>query len=56
VFFSRGLVNLWYGRQKKLKAILIGQVWTPGGKSADVPQPDEDDDRVVATKRPGAAR
>ena len=27
VVFSRGLVNLWYGRQKKLKAVSIGQVW-----------------------------
>ena len=29
VFFSRGLVNLWYGRQKKLKSVSIGQVWRP---------------------------
>jgi preprotein translocase subunit SecD len=29
VFFSRGLVNLWYGRQKKLKSISIGTVWRP---------------------------
>ncbi len=29
VMFSRGLVNLWYGRQKKLKAVSIGQVWRP---------------------------
>ena len=29
VFFSRGLVNLWYGRQKKLKGVSIGQVWKP---------------------------
>jgi len=36
VVFSRGLVNLWYGRQKKLKGVLIGQVWKP--KSAtDLP-------------------
>ena len=33
VFFSRGLVNLWYGRQKKLKAVSIGTVWR--GASAD---------------------
>ena len=26
VFFSRGLVNLWYGRKKKLKSVSIGQV------------------------------
>ncbi|MCM3564360.1 protein translocase subunit SecD [Hydrogenophaga intermedia] len=29
VFFSRGLVNLWYGRQKKLKTLSIGTVWRP---------------------------
>jgi preprotein translocase subunit SecD len=29
VMFSRGLVNLWYGRQKKLKGVSIGQVWKP---------------------------
>ena len=29
VVFSRGLVNLWYGRQKKLKGVSIGQVWRP---------------------------
>ena len=27
VFFSRGLVNLWYGGQKKLKSVSIGTVW-----------------------------
>jgi len=27
VFFSRGLVNLWYGRQKRLKTVSIGTVW-----------------------------
>jgi preprotein translocase subunit SecD len=32
VMFSRGLVNLWYGRQKKLKSVSIGQVWRPDGK------------------------
>jgi preprotein translocase subunit SecD len=30
VVFSRGLVNLWYGRKKKLKDISIGTVWRPG--------------------------
>ena len=29
VFFSRGLVNFWYGRQKKLKSVSIGTVWKP---------------------------
>jgi preprotein translocase subunit SecD len=29
VFFSRGLVNLWYGSKRKLTKISIGQVWKP---------------------------
>jgi preprotein translocase subunit SecD len=29
--FSRGLVNLWYGGQKRLKSVSIGQVWRPAG-------------------------
>ncbi|MBK6850815.1 MAG: protein translocase subunit SecD [Burkholderiales bacterium] len=29
VLFSRGLVNLWYGRKKKLQSVSIGQVWKP---------------------------
>ena len=33
VFFSRGLVNLWYGRQKKLKSVSIGTVWRPVGNT-----------------------
>jgi preprotein translocase subunit SecD len=44
VFFSRGLVNLWYGRQKKLKSVSIGTVWRdplavpePGAKVAARP-------------------
>ncbi len=31
VFFSRGLVNFWYGRVKKLKTVSIGTVWRPEG-------------------------
>jgi preprotein translocase subunit SecD len=42
VVFSRGLVNLWYGRQKKLKSLSIGQVWKPP-TAVDVP--------VVKTRR-----
>ena len=34
VFFSRGLVNLWYGRKKKLKTVSIGTVWRPDGDGA----------------------
>ena len=29
VFISRGFINLWYGRKKKLDSISIGQVWKP---------------------------
>jgi preprotein translocase subunit SecD len=36
VFFSRGLVNLWYGRQKKLKSVSIGQVWKPDADTSAV--------------------
>ena len=43
VFLSRGVVNLWYGRRKKVSRLAIGTVWTPGvsgagtgGKSATV--------------------
>ncbi len=34
VFFSRGLVNYWYGRKKKLKTVSIGTVWRPGADPA----------------------
>ena len=34
VFFSRGLVNFWYGRKKKLKSVSIGSVWRPEGEQA----------------------
>jgi preprotein translocase subunit SecD len=33
VMFSRALVNLWYGRKKKLKSVAIGQVWKPTADS-----------------------
>jgi len=29
VFFNRGLVNLWYGRKKRLQSVAIGQIWKP---------------------------
>ena len=47
VFFSRGLVNLWYGRQNKLKSVSIGTVWRPDR----VEQPQE----PTAVKRVAAA-
>ncbi len=36
VVFSRALVNLWYGHQKKLKSLSIGQIWKPA-PAADQP-------------------
>ena len=36
VFFSRGLVNLWYGREKKLKSISIGTLWRPDAEGTAV--------------------
>ena len=41
VMFSRGLVNLWYGGQKRLKSVSIGQVWRPGGAKAPAVIDDE---------------
>jgi preprotein translocase subunit SecD len=37
VFFSRGMVNLWYGKQKKLKSVSIGTVWRPDAANASTP-------------------
>ena len=34
VFFSRSLVNLWYGRQKKLKSVSIGTIWRAAPEAA----------------------
>jgi preprotein translocase subunit SecD len=31
VVVSRGVVNLWYGRKKKLDSVSIGQIWRPDG-------------------------
>ncbi|MBK7717672.1 MAG: protein translocase subunit SecD [Giesbergeria sp.] len=36
VFFSRGLVNLWYGGKKKLKSLAIGQIWKPEATGTSV--------------------
>ncbi len=32
VFFSRGIVNLWYGRKKRLSSLAIGQIWKADSK------------------------
>ncbi|WP_454905643.1 protein translocase subunit SecD [Variovorax gossypii] len=36
VFFSRGLVNFWYGQKKKLKTVSIGTVWRPATDGSSV--------------------
>ncbi|WP_197329263.1 protein translocase subunit SecD [Ralstonia syzygii] len=38
VFFNRSLVNLWYGRKKKLQGLAIGQVWKPAGTESPAKQ------------------
>jgi len=35
VFVSRGVVNLWYGRKKKLQSLSIGTVWKPASPAAN---------------------
>ncbi len=40
VVFSRGLANLWYGRQKKLKSVSIGTVWRPESDNNEVAKAD----------------
>ena len=34
VFFSRGLVNFWYGRKNRLKSVSIGTIWRPDAGTA----------------------
>ncbi|MGA8008767.1 MAG: MMPL family transporter, partial [Thiomonas sp.] len=34
VFFSRGIINFWYGRKRRLHSISIGQVWKPKAAEA----------------------
>ena len=36
VVVSRGLVNLIYGRQKKLTKVAIGQIWKAGAAASAV--------------------
>src|SRR5450830_996390 len=38
VFFSRGIVNLWYGRKKKLTSLAIGQIWKAGSTAVEAPK------------------
>ena len=34
VFFSRGVVNFWYGRKNRLKTVSIGTIWRPDAGTA----------------------
>jgi preprotein translocase subunit SecD len=61
VFFSRGLVNLWYGGKKKLKSLAVGQVWRPEPEAAGAPalsdaDTDTDTGRALASNTAGAAK
>ncbi|WP_370262557.1 protein translocase subunit SecD [Limnobacter sp.] len=38
VVVSRSVVNLWYGRKKKLESISIGQIWRPGAAAVPAPK------------------
>ncbi|HXZ08234.1 MAG TPA: protein translocase subunit SecD, partial [Paraburkholderia sp.] len=57
VFFSRGLVNWWYGGKKKLKSLAIGQVWKPAaaGTAAALTDDDAATDTARALAANGAA-
>ena len=48
VFFSRGLVNLWYGSKKKLQSVSIGTVWRPEGGSQIAALNDSEDETAQA--------
>ncbi|MBS7808850.1 protein translocase subunit SecD [Variovorax sp. PCZ-1] len=52
VFFSRGLVNLWYGGKKKLKDISIGQVWRPEGDAVVAEAQDLEEKPALAGMKP----
>ncbi|GLZ21861.1 protein translocase subunit SecD [Burkholderia plantarii] len=51
VFFSRGLVNLWYGGRKKLKSVSIGQVWKPAAATPGAGQARLDQDGDAGTAK-----
>ncbi|CAG9190338.1 Sec translocon accessory complex subunit SecD [Paraburkholderia tropica] len=61
VFFSRGLVNLWYGGKKKLKSLAVGQVWRPEPETAGAPalsdaDTDTDTGRALASNAANATK
>ncbi|MEX3548199.1 MAG: protein translocase subunit SecD [Burkholderia sp.] len=61
VFFSRGLVNLWYGGRNKLKSVAIGQVWklaaaAPAGLGSQPFFEHDGDTDTAKAVRPAAAK
>ncbi|CAG4892444.1 protein translocase subunit SecD [Paraburkholderia gardini] len=59
VFFSRGIVNFWYGGKKKLKSLAIGQVWRPApveGDAAFLGHDDAATDTAQAVAAAGARK
>jgi preprotein translocase subunit SecD len=56
VFFSRGIVNAWYGGKKKLKTLAIGQVWRPAtAEGVAYPQVTSEADQNTDTMRAAKA-
>jgi preprotein translocase subunit SecD len=55
VFFSRGLVNLWYGGKKKLKSLAVGQVWRPEPEMAGAAALSHDDEDTDTARALAAA-
>jgi preprotein translocase subunit SecD len=55
VFFSRGLVNFWYGGKKKLKSLAVGQVWKPAAADGASAYLSNDADTDAARVAPAAA-
>lgn len=51
VFFARGLVNLWYGGQRKLKSLSIGQVWRPPAALPESQQTDTNTANATASEK-----
>ncbi|MCO4875686.1 protein translocase subunit SecD [Paraburkholderia caribensis] len=55
VFFSRGLVNLWYGGKKKLQTLAIGQVWKPAAAEGATAYLDNADTQTETARAIAAA-
>lgn len=56
VFFSRGLVALWYGGKKKLQSVSIGTVWKPGADATHATYATPQTDVVATSTKPNTAK